>query len=341
MKCPVLTIGIPTYNRAEMLEQLLLDLRNECAPFGSKVRISVLDNASTDLTSTALRSNADWAQFNFRTHAVNIGGVANILRLVELCETDWLWIFPDDCVPEPGVIARILKVVESTSPPILYLRCSSWEHSASTAILISEIFTVRPEVLLHMSWLPCLVMNRSFVLKHLPEAYRLGCYSYPHLVLAICSLRECRLGESIYVLEKCFRPSSRFTPKRYSWIQGAIYKFSETLFLTVKCARPGFLLRTIAFREKLGAQAMAAVWSEYSMITFPVMLSVLWRFGASMFPAAVVYTWMRLCPPRINRFIARGCLLFAHGRHGKFSHVARRYAMAVSGELGEGLAADF
>ena len=47
---PLLTIGIPTYNRAKFLRRLLEQLRTELAGLDGQVEVLVSDNASTDDT---------------------------------------------------------------------------------------------------------------------------------------------------------------------------------------------------------------------------------------------------------------------------------------------------
>ena len=60
MRQKLLTIIVPTYNRARSLALLLDTLRHEIAPVDDSVDIVVGDNASTD--GTADVTTAEWAR---------------------------------------------------------------------------------------------------------------------------------------------------------------------------------------------------------------------------------------------------------------------------------------
>ena len=47
---PTLTIVVPTYNRAKVLEKSLAWMRRQVEPFGSAIEVIVSNNHSTDNT---------------------------------------------------------------------------------------------------------------------------------------------------------------------------------------------------------------------------------------------------------------------------------------------------
>lgn len=85
-----LTIAIPTFNRNEILEKhiqfLLPQISEECT-------LLIIDNCSmvsVENTIGYLLSKYPLLNYKIIRNKVNIGGNANILRCVELCETEWL-----------------------------------------------------------------------------------------------------------------------------------------------------------------------------------------------------------------------------------------------------------
>lgn len=67
---PLLTIAIPTYNRAEKLEVLLEQLTADTAYDPTRVEIVVSDNASTDHTAQVV---ARFADIRYHRNETNIG----------------------------------------------------------------------------------------------------------------------------------------------------------------------------------------------------------------------------------------------------------------------------
>lgn len=108
----MLSVAIPTYNR----NQILLDNLKRLLPqLSSQCQLLILDNCSSTPVEETLRELLkQYPEVNCQIirHAANIGGNANILRCIELCETPWVWILGDDDAPLPGAIAQILKHIE-------------------------------------------------------------------------------------------------------------------------------------------------------------------------------------------------------------------------------------
>lgn len=89
-----LTIIIPTYNRCQSLK---VTLANLCKNNYDQIKIIVLDNNSKDSTEFITREFQETYGFlEYKKNSTNIGLNANLLRTIEICETDWLWMLSDD-----------------------------------------------------------------------------------------------------------------------------------------------------------------------------------------------------------------------------------------------------
>lgn len=90
----VLDIFITTYNRCDKLAKTLDYFAN--SPFRT-CSITIFNNASTDDTLKIISSKKQlFADLKVITHPINIGGDANIIRTVEYCAKEYMWIVHDD-----------------------------------------------------------------------------------------------------------------------------------------------------------------------------------------------------------------------------------------------------
>jgi glycosyltransferase involved in cell wall biosynthesis len=119
---PILTIAIPTYNRANKLKRLLGWLEIELSANGllNEVSVLVANNASTDHTNAILES-ASLSSRHLRifSHPANCGFDGNVLSLYSRTTTPYLWYMGDDDLPLPGVIGSLLNLLRSHWPDVL------------------------------------------------------------------------------------------------------------------------------------------------------------------------------------------------------------------------------
>ena len=121
----LLTIVVPTYNRAGNLELLLRTLHAEVASDAS-VRVLVSDNASTDRTAAVIATMCEtWPALAVQRHECNIGPDGNFCSCVERIDTRYFWIIGDDDLPKRGVAAKLLALLRDTAPALVYMR-SEW-----------------------------------------------------------------------------------------------------------------------------------------------------------------------------------------------------------------------
>lgn len=112
MHQPLLSICIPTFNRAHLLNDLLKALENELASLTicQQTEIVVLSNASTDDTSTIVRSY-DKLPVRFFENSYNIGAHANVLKVTSHARGKYAWIIGDDDLPVKNGIENILSCI--------------------------------------------------------------------------------------------------------------------------------------------------------------------------------------------------------------------------------------
>lgn len=198
---PVLSICIPTWNRAGRLAAMLDVLE----PFlGDEIELVVSDNGSTDKTREVLGAFAgrrSAAQLSFWTNEVNIGADANYLRVLELARGAWLWMVGDDeaIVPAsiPDLVAQLrpLHGIALLSSPAPHL-----PDLPETAVLDLHGFLEPRHDTFGVAMLQIgrFVMERAAVLPHLRRAYSEGIgHLHAYGFLSLTALRE---GATLHVL---------------------------------------------------------------------------------------------------------------------------------------------
>lgn len=121
MTPPLLTIAIPTYNRAEpltaTLRVILPQIKNE-----PRVKLLILDNHSERPAVEVLSAFGvePSSAVQVVRHPQNIGGCANILRCFERCDTEWVWVLSDDDKPREDAVRTILSDVDTDHLFVFY-----------------------------------------------------------------------------------------------------------------------------------------------------------------------------------------------------------------------------
>lgn len=114
---PLLSIAIPTYNRApflaELLEVLMPQLRHE-----PRAELLVSDNASTDGTAELI------GQFEERglplrhlRNPENIGSDANFLQCLHRARGKYVWVLGDDDLLTPRAVEQLLSLLNQANAP--------------------------------------------------------------------------------------------------------------------------------------------------------------------------------------------------------------------------------
>ena len=119
---PVLTLAIPTYNRAAKLKLLLRMVAPEIARL-PEVELLISDNASTDETESVVREFLrDGLRCRYLRNGTNIDADPNFLQCYAEARGRFVWIFGDDDVIFPGSLAHLLRYLAMPEVDLVYLR---------------------------------------------------------------------------------------------------------------------------------------------------------------------------------------------------------------------------
>ena len=127
MSSKLLTIAIPTFNRAQSLQLLLNTLVVELSGLEDQVDVIIADNASPDQTQdvTAAFKGA-WPTAIVLRHDRNLGPDENFCACIDYGSSNFLWIIGDDDLPKTGVIRKLVSFLMKNKPDLLYFS-SEWK----------------------------------------------------------------------------------------------------------------------------------------------------------------------------------------------------------------------
>jgi glycosyltransferase involved in cell wall biosynthesis len=176
----LLTIAVPTYNRAENLDLLLRTLVVELAGMAAEVHIVVADNASTDRTPAVIAGFVKaWPASTILRQTVNRGPDENFCVCVEALESKYFWFIGDDDLPKEGFIAKLLALLKSHRPDLVSFG-SEWVPAISGPSQGGSIGALQPcildrlnfatEVNVWMTFISGIVINRETFLAANPLA---------------------------------------------------------------------------------------------------------------------------------------------------------------------------
>ncbi|MCM0592689.1 MAG: glycosyltransferase family 2 protein [Gloeotrichia echinulata IR180] len=124
----LLTIAIPTYNRAELLDKQLAWLAQAIKGFESECEILVSDNCSTDNTQDIIKK---WQEilnnitFKSNRNHQNLGVMKNILYCLGSATTKYVWTIGDDDPIQDKAIAYVInKIKQHENLSLLFLNFS-------------------------------------------------------------------------------------------------------------------------------------------------------------------------------------------------------------------------
>ena len=104
-----LTVAIPTYNRANYLKEAIQGILNQTF---KDFKLIILDNGSSDNTYEVVKSFKD-DRITYIKNEKNIGGIGNLNKAIEICETEYLIICHDDDIAESTLLEKEFNIIDN------------------------------------------------------------------------------------------------------------------------------------------------------------------------------------------------------------------------------------
>lgn len=171
---PLLTIAIPTYNRAAFLEKGLSLLREQSSSIGDSIEILVSDNNSPDSTSEVVEKAINAGlPVRYIRNDTNIGADRNVVQCFEKAQGHFVWIIGDDDYIVPGVLPLIYESLSNNQDLSVCYIANKWiedvlHHNPATVTEIDQTRVNDPiefinKVNYWVTFLSGNIINKSFV----------------------------------------------------------------------------------------------------------------------------------------------------------------------------------
>jgi hypothetical protein len=136
----LLSIVIPTYNRASELDRQLAWLFEEIQGFEQDCEIVVSDNCSNDATPGIVQKwQAAFAHFSFKTnrHLKNILGMPNLAYCLQAARGKFVWTIGDDDPIERGTLSYVLGLLKQNPDlALLYLNFTAYDVQTKAVVRV-------------------------------------------------------------------------------------------------------------------------------------------------------------------------------------------------------------
>lgn len=164
---PILTIAIPTFNRAASLECLLESLCRQ--RLIGEAQILVSDNGSTDDTSSVLQNYKERLNLKVVRFGKNKGFDENYKNCVTHADGEFLWIMGDDDQLLPEAVASVCFRVRADETDLLILNGGDYTSGMLIPRIRYNVHPVKgPSDLMnqfgwHICWIGTTVVRRSLI----------------------------------------------------------------------------------------------------------------------------------------------------------------------------------
>jgi glycosyltransferase involved in cell wall biosynthesis len=169
---PLLTVAVPTYNRAASLRRSLGAIVRQIAAIEGgweRIELLVSDNCSTDDTPAVIAEFSESARIRYLRNPSNLGMEGNFLSCFEQARGRLVWTFSDDDLLVDGVLQKVLDLASSSPVDLIYMRpkflFGELESFSSQAVdfrfdpVTAEYYALRANGLL--SFLSAVVVNKQ------------------------------------------------------------------------------------------------------------------------------------------------------------------------------------
>jgi abequosyltransferase len=176
---PLLTIAIPTYNRANCLKELLSVLADQLKD-EPRVELIISDNASPDETPSVVQDFMDRGlRVRYIRNAQNVGADANFLQCFEQACGKYVWLFSDDDLLVPGGLAKILSYCAAAQYDLIWVSACPFGklHKARAsqtrrdAVEISDSRTYVKRIHVFFTFITGNIINKHTVLEAGPQPF--------------------------------------------------------------------------------------------------------------------------------------------------------------------------
>lgn len=195
---PILTVAIPTFNRARQLEKRLAEIEEQ---WTEDIAVYIFDNGSSDDTPEVVARFTDRLPWHYQRVPVNSGALRNLIRCFEEPDTEWVWPLSDDDGLAEDSLAAALDCIRRTEADAIHFSTYGGVNRADALVsTLEEYFRYKFDACGLM--LISATLYRRTKLQPLFKLLVAGAYTLiPHALIILTMLTE-RMGK-LELLERC------------------------------------------------------------------------------------------------------------------------------------------
>lgn len=172
---PLLTIAIPTWERAQTLNKALSNLLPQVVEFKNEIQVVISDNASIDNTQQIVSvwiSKFSEIDILYNRNSKNIDFFGNFAKCRELAFGEYIWLLSDDDFVFPNLIKNIIYTIKNNKDlAVIYLKNAN-DSSGFNQILLQKEEFIKTETNAISLISKCIFFNIKSNDKILIEQYR-------------------------------------------------------------------------------------------------------------------------------------------------------------------------
>ncbi len=123
MQKPLLTIGIPTYNRAEYLDRCLNSIISQLDGDQENIELIIANNASSDHTNEIINRHSQKTKIKYFENKFNLGPDSTSSICFTEATGKYVWVLGDDEFLIQGSLPLIMNLLQNKNYGDVYLHC--------------------------------------------------------------------------------------------------------------------------------------------------------------------------------------------------------------------------
>jgi abequosyltransferase len=132
---PLLSICIPTFNRAKFLQACLESITKQFSnqEIKNQVDIFILDNQSADNTTEIVKPFTDaYDNLKYIRDSEPRKIIPGIIKVASLADGEYIWVFSDDDLQSPDSLTMVLNFIKQNHSDLIFCNLAGFSDTSST-----------------------------------------------------------------------------------------------------------------------------------------------------------------------------------------------------------------
>lgn len=170
---PILSICIPTWNRAVFLKQSLERFAEQIQQIDSReLELYVSDNCSEDDTPTIIKDFINKGlPITYNRNEINIGAARNFVKCMQWASGKYILLLGDDDVLEPGALFFLLDLLRGKDYGLIHLNQNSTSETKKEYIVYDNIEEYYKVISIWFTFMSGCIFRKDVVSKIDPQNY--------------------------------------------------------------------------------------------------------------------------------------------------------------------------